>query len=288
MYRDSEMVIWFSSGRSLLSLFSPLLRFAWPVLVVVAALSLLVLPWANQQINELRTRFEKRGDIERITPGKFEESASGRRVFFIDKESNDSQTGSNVIISATERGRETITSARQGKVVLIGDERYVLLERGQRLEMSQDRQDLRVAEFSEFGVSIKDRPDTGSELPARSLSSLALLQSPSAVNLGELSWRVGLIVAALNFLVIAAAAASVNPRVGRGGGLMLALFAFITYFNLLNLGQNWISSGKVSLPGFMLGLHGGAFLVGVAWLVWRHHNLSLRWLLRTRLAPRAA
>ena len=72
MYRDSEMVIWFASGRGLISLLRPLLRFAWPVMVVIAVLSLLVWPWANSQIQELKTRYEQRSDIDRIAPGEFQ------------------------------------------------------------------------------------------------------------------------------------------------------------------------------------------------------------------------
>ena len=35
MYRDSEMVIWFSSGRGLIDFLRPLFGFAWPILVLV-------------------------------------------------------------------------------------------------------------------------------------------------------------------------------------------------------------------------------------------------------------
>ncbi len=287
MYRDSEMIIWFSSGRSLISVFRPLFRFAWPILLVIALLALLVLPWSNQQIHDLRKRFEKRGDIERITPGKFEESASGRRVFFIEKETTDSQTGSNIFIAATDGGRETITSARHGRIETRGEERYILLERGQRLETTADRSKLRVAEFAEFGIAITgDRLDPQAELPARSRSSWSLLFDPTPINLGELSWRFGLILAAVNFLVIAAATSTINPRVGRGGGLLLALFAFIVYFNLLNLGQSWIGSGRLSMRNFMLFLHGGALLLGIFWIGVRYHNISLRWLWARALAQR--
>ena len=45
MYSDSEMVIWFCSGKGLSALIAPLMRFSWPVFGVVAALAMLVLPW---------------------------------------------------------------------------------------------------------------------------------------------------------------------------------------------------------------------------------------------------
>ena len=35
MYRDSEMVIWFSAGRGLSAFVRPLLGFAWPVLLTM-------------------------------------------------------------------------------------------------------------------------------------------------------------------------------------------------------------------------------------------------------------
>ncbi len=43
-----------------------------------------------------------------------------------------------------------------------------------------------------------------------------------------------------------------NPRAGRSGNLVFALFAFVVYFNLLNLGQSWISVGAANFAGFVL------------------------------------
>jgi lipopolysaccharide export system permease protein len=67
-------------------------------------------------------------------------------------------------------------------------------------------------------------------------------------------------------VLLALTVSSVNPRVGRSGNLVFALFAFVIYYNLLNLGQSWISSGRYGMGTFMLLLHGGTFLIGVAWL----------------------
>jgi len=280
MYTDSEMVIWFSAGRGLSAFMQPLLRFAWPVLLVIATLALVVWPWANQKTQDLRDRYGKRGDLERVAPGQFQESASGNRVFFLDKDTPDNKSGKNIFISTSDKGKETVTSARSGRIVSRGEDQFLQLNDGQRLESSAKEPGLKVSEFGEFGSRVG-----GSELappnkpPAKALSTWALLMDPSAPNLGELAWRLGLALAALNFVVMAVTVSSVNPRAGRSGNLIFALFAFVVYFNLLNLGQNWIANGRISFPVFMLALHGGAFAAGMLWLGKQHNawTLRLRW-----------
>ena len=54
MYRDSEMAIWFASGVGLTRFVRPVLRTAWPVLLVIALLALFVWPWVNQRGAEMR------------------------------------------------------------------------------------------------------------------------------------------------------------------------------------------------------------------------------------------
>jgi lipopolysaccharide export system permease protein len=75
-------------------------------------------------------------------------------------------------------------------------------------------------------------------------------------------------------MIMGLAVASVNPRVGKSYHLAVALFCFVGYYNMVNVGQNWIASGKTSLPAFMLSLHGSAFCLALAWLLFRHFHLS--------------
>jgi lipopolysaccharide export system permease protein len=283
MYRDSEMVIWFSAGRGLSAFLKPLFGFAWPILLMVATLALVLWPWANEQAQELRDRYGRRGDLERVAPGQFQESASGRRVFFLDKDTPDNKSGRNIFISTVEKDKETVTSARSGHVTSQGDSQYLMLANGQRLETTLTERSMRVSEFEEYGTRVR-----GSQLspleqsPAKTRSTLQLLTDPSPVNRGELGWRVGLALAALNFVILAITVSSVNPRVGRSGNLVFALFAFIVYYNLLNLGQNWIATGRAGIVPFLLGLHGTAFLAGALWLAQQHNNWTLRRLLRRK------
>ena len=285
MYRDSEMVIWFAAGRGLSAFLKPLFRFAWPVLLVIALLALVVWPWSNQQTQDMKDRYGKRGDLERVAPGQFQESASGNRVFFLDKDTPDNKSGKNIFISTNERGKETVTSARSGRIVTRGEDQFLQLNNGQRLESVLAQPGLKISEFEEFGNRVGES-DLGpkDKAPAKALSTWSLLMDPSAENRGELAWRLGLALAALNFVVIAVAVSSVNPRAGRSGNLVFALFAFVVYYNLLNLGQNWIAGGRTSLPVFMVALHGGALLVGVLWLAKQHNGWTIR-LLPRRRAP---
>jgi len=75
--------------------------------------------------------------------------------------------------------------------------------------------------------------------------------------------------------------------VGRSGNLVFALFAFIVYYNVMNMGQSWIASRKVPFGTFLLLVHGGTFCLAALWLAKQHNNWNILPLLR-RLWPRRA
>lgn len=278
LYKDSEMVIWQASGRSLGGFLSPVFRFAWPILAVIAVMTLTVWPWANQQTDQLRSRFEQRGDLERIAPGQFQESSSGRRVFFIDKDTTDGTEGKNIFISSKDdNGRETITSARSGRIDNRDDGQWLVLSNGQRIEVEPDSGRLRVSQFDQYSTLINPK-DTESNRRGglKSTPTLTLINEPSQAHMGELGWRVGMALTALNFVLVAVAITSANPRAGKGGNMAFTLFGFVFYYNLLNLGQSWVASGLVGLLPFLLGLHGSVFVLTLLWLAKRHHAFSVR------------
>jgi len=272
IYRDSEMVIWLSCGQGLGAFFKPMIGFAVPTLVLIAGLSLFAWPWSNQHIQELVDRFEKRGDLERVTPGQFQESANGQRVFFIDKASTVKGQGNNVFIATQEGDKQTMTTALHGHIEnKSSGEKFLILNNGQQLVYSQDHSTLKISEFSEYGAQIgKSDPNIGTPLP-RTLDSWYLLLNPSSQNTSELTWRLGLTFTAFNLIVISLALASVNPRGGKSAPLMLALFTFIAYFNLLNIGKNYGESGKGS-PYVMLLFHLAILTIATLWLMRKHNN----------------
>jgi lipopolysaccharide export system permease protein len=140
--------------------------------------------------------------------------------------------------------------------------------------------DVRVTAFNDYQLLIDPTLKiSATDIQSRMVSTLGLIKAPTPVHLGELSWRLGLPLAAFNLLIVGLAVASVNPRVGKSYHLAVALFCFVGYYNMVNVGQNWIASERTSLPAFMLALHGGAFCLALIWLLFRHFNGSWKSLL---------
>ncbi len=275
MYRDSEMVIWFASGRGLVSFLPPLLRFAWPVLAVIAILATLVWPWSNQQIQQLKTQYSQRSDIDRIAPGEFQESSDGSRVFFIDKDS--AQTASNVFIVTNDSRGESVTSARSARLAVENGRRMAILSDGQRMQTQTGSEGVKISEFKEYGLQVgTSTAGTEEEQSARAQYTHRLWSNSEPAFQAELGWRLGLPLAALNFVVLGLAVASVNPRAGNSASLMIALFAFIIYYNLMTLGESWVSAGRLGAFSFMALLHGGTLLSALGVLLARHHRWSIR------------
>jgi lipopolysaccharide export system permease protein len=283
MYRDSEMVVWLSSGRSLTSFLSPLFRFAWPVLLIIFLSALFVWPWTNNQTKSMQENFGNRSDIDRIAPGQFQESSNGNRVFFIDRGAKtDQRASNNVFIATNENGKSSVTTARSGRIEVIGERQVLILENGQRLENEHGKSALKISDFKEYGSNIGTNTALSSDFyDAKLMAIPVLLKTPTRANLSELVWRLGLALAAINFVVIALALAYANPRSGRGGNLVFAVLTFMVYNNLVNLGQSWVFGGLISFTNLLLVLHGGVLLLALLWLAKRNANWTLRAALRS-------
>ena len=310
MYRESEMAVWFASGKGLTGFISPVLRFSWPILLAILALALVVWPWTAQQSNQLRSQYQQRGDLDRVSLGQFQENASGSRVVFL--EANDqpsalptnplagttSQTASafpldkvarNVFVSETNGSQRIITSAKSGRVDTLNRDQFVVLRDGQRMEQSSQSPQVKIVEFEEYAVlATNEGLKANNAPPVRAIDTLQLIAQPTPLNLAELSWRIGLALAAFNLLFVALLVSAVNPRAGRGFGIAFALLTFVVYYNLINFGYSRIASGSVEFSQWVIMLHGGVFGLAAIWMAVRHNQWSWRQLLPKRAVSVAA
>ena len=278
MYRDSEMIIWFVSGVGLRRFVGPVLRVCWPVLLVVALLVLFVWPWKNLHEVELKERFERRSDLSRVTPGQFQTSNDGSRVFFIERDAVDSSTGRNVFILSTLAGTESVTSARSGRIEVVGDDRFLVLTRGQRNEQNMRTEEKTLARFESYHVLVGEKVLSSIDnLPPKARTTIELLREPTPRNQGQLVWRLGLVLGAANMLLLGIGLSASNPRRASNWNLLFALLSFVVYYNIINLSEAWVAGGKLSMGTALVASHGGAFVFAMLLLWWREHRNSRWW-----------
>lgn len=247
-YQDSEMVVWFASGQSLTKWLRPVLEFALPIVVLVALLGFVATPWAYRQSAEFRERFEKREDIARISPGKFQESAAAQRVFFVEKMSDDLSTVGNVFINSIKNG-EVITVVSQHGTIETNDqgEKFVVLEDGGRYDETLDHSDFRIMEFEKYTAYIAPKGDvTVSDGSTRSMTTLELLEDTNSKKQGELVWRIGLPFMSVLLMLLAIPLGFVNPRAGRSFNLIVAVLLYMTYSNLSSFMQAYVGQNKLA------------------------------------------
>ena len=259
-YRESEMVIWFSSGLSLLAWIRPVLLFAAPLVALVAVLSLFLSPWAIGKAEEYRNQMNVRDDVSRVAPGVFLEAPSADRVFFVEEIAGDETNVQNVFIAQMKEGRLGITVSKRGyrEAAENGDRLVVLLD-GRRYEGVPGNLDFKVMNFERYAMRVETRGAQAEETSTKAMSTFGLIMSPNNSRLAELLWRIGLPISAFVLALLAIPLSFVNPRASRSINLLFALFTYMVYANVLSIVQAWVSSGRVAF-------HTGWWIVHAAML----------------------
>jgi lipopolysaccharide export system permease protein len=246
-FRDSEMTVWFTSGLSIAAWVKPVLRFALPIALVCAVLSLAISPWSQAQSREYQRLLESRDEVSAVTPGVFRESRQADRVFFVDKLSERDDVVNNVFVQSTHGGRLGVMVAQKGFIETVENgDRFVVLLNGRRYEGTPGTLDYRTVDFERYMLRIEPREAKKDVTPpAKSLSTLDLLADPTPHNIAELHWRVSLPFSVLLMALFAVPLSFVNPRTGKSWNLALAVLAYALYNNLLSIFQAWTAQGKV-------------------------------------------
>jgi lipopolysaccharide export system permease protein len=276
-YRDSEMVVWFSSGIGLTRFIRPVLWYALPVVGLIALLSLVLSPWALRQAEDFKSKLESRGDVMSATPGMFRESKQADRVYFVDNVDVGANRVGNIFVQSEQNGKLGTMVARQGlQETLPNGDHFLVLLNGTRYEGTPGQRDYRIVEFERYAMRIEVAPAKLAEPQVRTMSTPELWSHPTAWNLSELEWRFGLPISAAILALLAIPLSYVNPRAGRSLNLILAIVLYMLYNNMISVTNAWVGQGKLS-PGIGLwGIHAAMLTITVMMFYYRMTLFSLR------------
>ena len=244
-YRDSEMVIWFSSGLSINRWIRPVMAFAIPVTLLISMLSLLIMPWGTSKGEDYLTQLESRDELAAISPGVFKESSNAERVFFIESFDSLGNVVKNIFVQSVQHQKLGIMAAAQGhRAVEKNGDSFLIMQHGTRYQGAPDTAEFSTTEFEKYAIRVKAVEAKKQPIRTISKSSKELFQHKDKANNAELQWRIAIPISALILTLLAIPLSTLDPRAGRSSNFGLALVIYIIYNNMLSIMQAGVAQGK--------------------------------------------
>ncbi len=280
-YRDSEMVVWFTSGIGLTRWIRPVLGYAIPVTLLIALMSLVLSPWALSKVDEFKRRLDSRDDVSAATPGAFRESKHADRVFFLEEVDADKKRVDNIFVHSSQYGKEGTMFARKGfqETVANGD-RFLVMLNGTRYEGIPGQADFRIVEFERYAMRIEPAELRQEQPNFKAYTTLYLLRHLTPLHIAELEWRVGLPLSAFILAMLAIPLSYVNPRVGRSINLIGAIMIYMFYNNMISVTNSWVGRGVLNPVVGLWSIHMFMFMVMLILFYHRSSPSSWRWFKR--------
>jgi lipopolysaccharide export system permease protein len=246
-HRDSEMVIWFTSGLGVAKWIRPILNFAFPVVILIALLSFFVMPWATQKVEDYRVQLKSRDELSAINPGVFKESNNGERVYFVESFDQLGNVVKNVFVQSTQHKKTgVIVSSNGSRIKAENGDNFLLLEKGRRYEGKPNSAEISTTEFERYAIRVETKEVAREPNTTDAQSTQELIGSKTLRDQAELQWRLAIPLSTIILVLLAIPLSFVDPRAGRSLNLIFALLIYIIYNNMLSIFEAWITQGKIS------------------------------------------
>ncbi|MDA0237305.1 MAG: LPS export ABC transporter permease LptF [Proteobacteria bacterium] len=247
-YRDSEMVIWVSSGKSIASWVLPTLVFVTPIAILIAALSLYIAPWAKQRLDAERRALEVNDDISTLSSGVFHELNRGSTVFFADGLDSSGQTLSDIFIFDRNSDEVSVTTASRGwQEESKKGGNYLLVQDGYQYTEFNKSQEFQVTQFAKYGLRMDKVPSKETYVQLSGRSTMSLIEEASPHSYSELTARISLPFSAILLALISIPISFVNNRGGRSYSVAVGVLLFLFYKNVLGIVQTQVYQSSWSV-----------------------------------------
>ncbi len=279
LYNDSEMMALFACGVSPERVLRVVLLVSAIAATAAACLSLSVRPWANDLRYRLENQAAAEFDFQRMEPGRFYGSLSGRHVLFFKSRDQTTQRMRDVFIQTRSEGLARLVSSQEayydrhrdasgGGVLVCLDAHVYELLHGDGGMLTATTGTLSIAMEAPGEVPIGYKPKTA--------STWDLALSKDVLDIAELQWRLSTPISAFLLGMLGFPLSRAEARKGKYAKLLIAVIIFAVYYNLSLMAKKWVEQGLVDpMPGIwwahlLLAMLLASLLWGRSWvLAWR-------------------
>lgn len=305
LYKDSEMVVWQTSGVSQWAIFRPVWMLIVPMFLFLLFMNAVLVPWTNQKLAAYQAN-STANQLNLFKSGSFQSTKNGERTIFVGQVHTgvlpefeqlfmqQSHEGKNILLLAQSA---KVSNGLDGRSFLnLNNGRQYLLTPPHSAGQSEpsdktpaiDSQNIKndinepVADFTvnsmrfeQYSVALDDlvNVDTRTlhETPVDQLDSVALWHRPTAEARAALYRRFSDAWMIVPMAIFAVVLGYIRPRSTRTWGILAGIALLMIYLNFIKVGEGSIASGKSKLLTVMLTVHGG-FLLAALFCLWYRFN----------------
>jgi lipopolysaccharide export system permease protein len=280
MSTDNELTVMAACGVPRQRLMRNVGLFSGSIAVIVALLSLIVVPDVLSGRYELEQKAKIAADTTGLVAGSFKESRDGSWTFYSQGLTNDKQKMENVFIEIHKVERPLIFRAEQGRFDIdpTTGNKYLILDNGYRYEGQAGDKDYVIVEFVSHSLLVEKGGEKQTRERHKSLPTGQLWERGRDKDLAEIQWRIAMPIMAVVLCFYAMVFADAGPRKGRYAGLLPAVLTYIIYSNLLGVTRAWIAKGVLPVWFGSIWVH--LLMIVVLLLLFNKQKIQHAWIQR--------
>lgn len=249
MYRDSEMTALASCGFGFRRIYRAVVFAAIPVSIIVAMLTIMVIPWTENISTRIYDRQETEAEMGSAVAGRFNEFKQGDVLFFAEEMSSDKSKMLNIFIQNRQQGELGLMTAAKGYQYVDKEsgDRFIVLQNAQRYAGNPGDAEFSVGEMEEAGFRVSKNETEKVVVDRGALSTAFLLNSKNRDHKSELQYR---LLLPLSVFVLSLAGVILSrsmPREGTSGRIILSILFYIVFFNLQAMSGSWMRTGTTPM-----------------------------------------
>lgn len=249
MQSDKEILVFMTSGKSVFSIFSPVLTFAIFTFSIVLYLLTTLSPYAYKNFVNIQEKIQNQISMSIIKPGVF--NVLGNSIIYIGSKTEDSI--SDVFISYIPKDKKAgsnIITAKNGNYLVRDEKLYISLDKGYRQELDEKNSVVSTLKFDNFSYDVTQFVKRYSQKVQKPYQKTQRELISEAKNLNDTKLKMKYIseyhsrltmpfIAIINSIIVAIFMINPQNRGKRGifvfKSFMYGIFCHITIMTLINM-----------------------------------------------------
>ena len=251
MRSDNELTAITTCGISSNQIMKNVGIFSSVIALIIAILSLLIVPSILQKRYKLEKQLELTTGITSLVVGYFKSANDGSWTMYSTNLSENNKGIEDVFIKINHGRLISIFKAEQGhfEIDINTGNKYLILEDGFHYRGKAGALNFNITKYAAHSILIKTNRQKKAYEKYKTLTTAKLWHRGNHKDLAELQWRISLAIMTVILCLTAISLANSSSKKGRYDGFFPAILMYIIYSNLLGITKAWVAKGVV-VPWF--------------------------------------